>query len=316
MWPASSAEHGTTISSTERLINFDTTAAALETMENDFEQKFEEWLKSIDNTFCDKPLEELPFDGGDLPSFENFDATFDYQIIPQNGLLSENTFLKNLPSENEWKIPSQPSDTTTCSEDERQTRVGKNQLGGFYANGRPLPSSLREKIIELSTSGVKPCQISRQLRISHGCVSKILSKFRDTGSIRPGKIGGSKPKKSLPQVVTAIAIYKHYRPSMYSWEIRDRLLQDGICQTHNIPSVSSINRIIRTKLNSKNAATIPPPSITSSSITPTAHDSTVYNSNYEIYPEDHLQQTQSPYSADSAYNSAIFSSSSDCSSPS
>ncbi|KHN87967.1 Paired box protein Pax-2 [Toxocara canis] len=100
----------------------------------------------------------------------------------------------------------------------------------------------------MATSGTKPCQISRELRVSHGCVSKILSKYRDTGSIRPGKIGGSKPKKSLPQVVTAIAIYKRCRPSMYSWEIRDRLIADGVCSALNVPSVSSINRIIRTKL--------------------------------------------------------------------
>jgi hypothetical protein len=71
-----------------------------------------------------------------------------------------------------------------------------------------------------------------------------LYRYRDTGSIRPGKIGGSKPKKSLPEVVTAIAIYKHYRPSMYSWEIRDRLLEDGVCNAINVPSVSSINRFV------------------------------------------------------------------------
>lgn len=123
-----------------------------------------------------------------------------------------------------------------------------NQLGGVYASGRPLPVHLRERIIRMAASGIKPCQISRELRISHGCVSKILSKYRDTGSIRPGKIGGSKPKKSLPQVVTAIAIYKHCRPLMYSWKIRDQLITDGVCSASNVPSVSSINRIIRTKL--------------------------------------------------------------------
>ncbi|VDK71713.1 unnamed protein product [Litomosoides sigmodontis] len=126
-----------------------------------------------------------------------------------------------------------------------------NQLGGIYANGRPLPAHLRECIIQMAASGTKPCQISRQLRISHGCVSKILSRYRNTGSIRPGKIGGSKPKKSLPQVVTAIAIYKHCRPSMFSWEIRSRLISDGVCSAFNVPSISSISRIIRTKLGIK-----------------------------------------------------------------
>uniref|UniRef100_A0A8R1TJL6 Paired domain-containing protein n=1 Tax=Onchocerca volvulus TaxID=6282 RepID=A0A8R1TJL6_ONCVO len=121
-------------------------------------------------------------------------------------------------------------------------RTGKNQLGGIYANGRPLPVHLRERIIQMAASGIKPCQISRQLQVSHGCVSKILSRYRDTGSIRPGKIGGSKPKKSLPQVVTAIAIYKHCQPSMYSWEIRSRLISDGCMQC---------SKIIRTKLGIK-----------------------------------------------------------------
>ena len=55
-------------------------------------------------------------------------------------------------------------------------RTGTNQLGGMYANGRPLPASLRKRIVDMAASGVKPCQISRELKISHGCVSKILSK--------------------------------------------------------------------------------------------------------------------------------------------
>uniref|UniRef100_A0A182WA16 Paired domain-containing protein n=1 Tax=Anopheles minimus TaxID=112268 RepID=A0A182WA16_9DIPT len=42
--------------------------------------------------------------------------------------------------------------------------------------------------------GVRPCDISRQLLVSHGCVSKILTRFYETGSIRPGSIGGSKTK--------------------------------------------------------------------------------------------------------------------------
>uniref|UniRef100_A0A915KBL8 Paired domain-containing protein n=1 Tax=Romanomermis culicivorax TaxID=13658 RepID=A0A915KBL8_ROMCU len=82
----------------------------------------------------------------------------------------------------------------------------------------------------MALQGIKPCRISKELRVSHGCVSKILSKWRETGSIHPGKIGGSKPKKSLPSVITAISIYKRWRPSMFSWEIRDRLLSDGMTE--------------------------------------------------------------------------------------
>uniref|UniRef100_A0A915IPK1 Paired domain-containing protein n=1 Tax=Romanomermis culicivorax TaxID=13658 RepID=A0A915IPK1_ROMCU len=36
---------------------------------------------------------------------------------------------------------------------------------------------LREKIVELAKQGLKPCQISKQLRVSHGCVSKLLTRY-------------------------------------------------------------------------------------------------------------------------------------------
>ena len=63
-----------------------------------------------------------------------------------------------------------------------------NQLGGVFVNGRPLPDYVRRRIVQLALLGVRPCDISRQLLVSHGCVSKILTRFYETGSIRPGSV--------------------------------------------------------------------------------------------------------------------------------
>lgn len=129
-----------------------------------------------------------------------------------------------------------------------QTYGEVNQLGGVFVNGRPLPNAIRLRIVELAQLGIRPCDISRQLRVSHGCVSKILARYNETGSILPGAIGGSKPRVTTPNVVKSIREYKQGDPGIFAWEIRDRLLADGVCDKYNVPSVSSISRILRNKI--------------------------------------------------------------------
>ena len=95
-----------------------------------------------------------------------------------------------------------------------------------------------------------------RLLVSNGCVSKILGRFYETGSVKPRAIGGSKPRVATPgnqlfsslnspsnqsiirsDVVAKIAEIKAENPSIFAWEIRERLLNDGICTQDNLPSV-------------------------------------------------------------------------------
>lgn len=39
--------------------------------------------------------------------------------------------------------------------------------------------------------------------------------------------------------------FKQDNPGMFAWEIRDQLLSQRICDPNTIPSVSSVNRILR-----------------------------------------------------------------------
>ncbi|XP_047550334.1 LOW QUALITY PROTEIN: paired box protein Pax-4 [Lutra lutra] len=120
-----------------------------------------------------------------------------------------------------------------------------NQLGGLFVNGRPLPLDTRQRIVQLAVSGMRPCDISRSLKVSNGCVSKILARYYRTGVLEPKGIGGSKPRLATPPVVARIAQLKGECPALFAWEIQRQLCAEGLCTQDKIPSVSSINRVLR-----------------------------------------------------------------------
>ncbi len=69
-------------------------------------------------------------------------------------------------------------------------------------------------------------------------------RFYETGSSKPGVIGGSKPKVATPSIVDAICHYKTENVTMFAWEIRERLIADKVVSETSAPSVSSINRLV------------------------------------------------------------------------
>ncbi|KAF1764362.1 hypothetical protein GCK72_004309 [Caenorhabditis remanei] len=123
-----------------------------------------------------------------------------------------------------------------------------NQLGGVFINGRPLPIQVRHAIITMAKKGVKPCHISRQLKVSHGAVSKILNRYQETGSISPGQIGGSpRARLTVQAVEKEIVIAYEENPHLSPAELRDLLIQKEICTKGNAPTVPAIKRLIGSK---------------------------------------------------------------------
>ena len=64
---------------------------------------------------------------------------------------------------------------------------------------------------------------------------------------KPSWVGGSKPKVATPEVVAKIEQYKRENPTIFAWEIREKLMKSSVCKPNNCPSVSSINRILRNR---------------------------------------------------------------------
>ena len=58
-------------------------------------------------------------------------------------------------------------------------------------------------------------------------------------------IGGTKPKLATPEIEKTVDMYKSENPGVFSWEVRDRLIKDGICDKNTVPSVSAISRLLR-----------------------------------------------------------------------
>uniref|UniRef100_T1GJB9 Mediator of RNA polymerase II transcription subunit 26 n=1 Tax=Megaselia scalaris TaxID=36166 RepID=T1GJB9_MEGSC len=131
---------------------------------------------------------------------------------------------------------------------------GINQLGGVYVNGRPLPDSTRQKIVELAHSEQDRATFQEFYKFQMDVLVKYwegIFIYYETGSIKPRAIGGSKPRVATTPVVQKIADYKRECPSIFAWEIRDRLLSEQVCNSDNIPSVSSINRVLRNLASQK-----------------------------------------------------------------
>ncbi|XP_021707318.1 paired box protein Pax-6-like isoform X3 [Aedes aegypti] len=118
------------------------------------------------------------------------------------------------------------------------------------ANAQTLAGLMSQhRLLELSRFGLRGYDLAQHMLTQQGAVSKLLGTLRP-----PGLIGGSKPKVATPAVVSKIEQYKRENPTIFAWEIRERLISEGVCTNATAPSVSSINRILRNRAAERAAA--------------------------------------------------------------
>ncbi|XP_041470417.1 paired box protein Pax-6-like [Lytechinus variegatus] len=121
--------------------------------------------------------------------------------------------------------------------------------------GRLTTEDLRRGVVGMLPCTSRACDLTHPLlTIPQGYSSKLFGRLYEPSPSRTGAIGGSKPKVATPAVVEKIESYKHDNPTIFAWEIRDKLVADGVCTTSTVPSVSSINRILRNRAAERAAA--------------------------------------------------------------
>ncbi|XP_063877153.1 paired box protein Pax-6-like isoform X4 [Scylla paramamosain] len=124
----------------------------------------------------------------------------------------------------------------------------RNSFSSSSGSSATSPASPLD-LTRYSLSSLRQYELAQQMVSQQGAVSKFL------GSLRPpGVIGGSKPKVATPQVVNKIEQYKRENPTIFAWEIREKLISEGVCTNSTAPSVSSINRILRNRAAERAAA--------------------------------------------------------------
>ena len=127
-------------------------------------------------------------------------------------------------------------------------RLCLNRSGKLYDNGRYYPRLLREKVLDMIHSGISQRTTATELKKNGYFVQNVLADYDRTGCSLPHMKVQPERRVITPDVMASIEIEKLMKPSIYSAELQDRLLLDGIAHPWNLPSRSTISKCVRNDL--------------------------------------------------------------------
>ena len=101
----------------------------------------------------------------------------------------------------------------------------------FTVQGKAIPSSVREKIIESWLEGKGPTQIGKELRLQKQTIANIVDNFVRRGNSEAEQGGNNTRLARTDDVNVYIEYCKKSKPSIYSSEIQNKsqLVEDNVC---------------------------------------------------------------------------------------
>lgn len=118
---------------------------------------------------------------------------------------------------------------------------------------RPLSKDLRERIVEAVEGGQSRRAAAGRFQVSVSCVIKLMQRWRETGSVDPGQMGGWKDYALAGHEAVVRALTAE-RPDLTLEELRQALAQEGIRVGR-----SSVDRFLKAReLTFKKSRCTPP----------------------------------------------------------
>ena len=108
-------------------------------------------------------------------------------------------------------------------------RINRQQRN--YDNGRALPQIYRERILDLYHQGFSQRDISETTRVSVSYINKVVHNYEDNNTSLPPTKKNPTRNVFTQDVADYIESEKLCKPSIYTSEIQQRLLLDGVVTT-------------------------------------------------------------------------------------
>jgi len=147
--------------------------------------------------------------------------------------------------------------------------IRENIHGQIFDMGKAYPQVIRENVLDLYNAGLSQREIGAEARVSLGFVNKIIKEYDQYNFSMPRKAFSGRQKYVISEdVMDYLENEKLNNPSIYTHELQARLLLDGVCLPHEVPSKTSVNRFFKEdlKMSQKRITQVPSESLTGPNI--------------------------------------------------